>query len=580
MNAPDKFIATESASPDAKADPRHDPTRVIRAPRGSTLTCKSWLTEAPFRMLQNNLDPEVAERPQDLVVYGGIGRAARNWACYDQILESLKVLEDDESLLIQSGKPVGVFKTHENAPRVLIANSNLVPKWATWEKFNELDRAGLFMYGQMTAGSWIYIGAQGIVQGTFETFVEAGRQHYDNDLAGRWILTAGLGGMGGAQTLAGVLAGACVLAIECQQSSIDFRLRTRYVDKQAKDIDDALALIAHHTSKKEAISIALLGNAAEIVPELVRRAKAGTAIKPDLVTDQTSAHDLIHGYLPAGWSVPQWQAAMKDDAQHAALTAAAAASCTVHVQAMLDFQSMGVPTVDYGNNIRQVAFDQGLKNAFDFPGFVPAYIRPLFCEGKGPFRWVALSGDPEDIYKTDAKIKELFPDNKHTHRWLDMARERIAFQGLPARICWLGLGERHIAGLAFNEMVKSGELKAPIVIGRDHLDTGSVASPNRETESMKDGTDAVSDWPLLNALLNTAGGATWVSIHHGGGVGMGYSQHAGMVIVCDGTDAAAKRIGNVLWNDPASGVMRHADAGYDIAIATAKKHALKLPMIE
>ncbi|MEB0109867.1 urocanate hydratase [Variovorax sp. RTB1] len=580
MNAPDKFIATESASPDAKADPRHDPTRVIRAPRGSTLTCKSWLTEAPFRMLQNNLDAEVAERPQDLVVYGGIGRAARNWACYDQILESLKVLEDDESLLIQSGKPVGVFKTHENAPRVLIANSNLVPKWATWEKFNELDRAGLFMYGQMTAGSWIYIGAQGIVQGTFETFVEAGRQHYGNDLAGRWILTAGLGGMGGAQTLAGVLAGACVLAIECQQSSIDFRLRTRYVDKQAKDIDDALALIAHHTSKKEAISIALLGNAAEIVPELVRRAKAGTAIKPDLVTDQTSAHDLIHGYLPAGWSVPQWQAAMKDDAQHAALTAAAAASCTVHVQAMLDFQSMGVPTVDYGNNIRQVAFDQGLKNAFDFPGFVPAYIRPLFCEGKGPFRWVALSGDPEDIYKTDAKIKELFPDNKHTHRWLDMARERIAFQGLPARICWLGLGERHIAGLAFNEMVKSGELKAPIVIGRDHLDTGSVASPNRETESMKDGTDAVSDWPLLNALLNTAGGATWVSIHHGGGVGMGYSQHAGMVIVCDGTDAAAKRIGNVLWNDPASGVMRHADAGYDIAIATAKKHALKLPMIE
>ena len=580
MNAPDKFIATEAASPDTKPDPRHDSTRVIRAPRGSTLTCKSWLTEAPFRMLQNNLDAEVAERPQDLVVYGGIGRAARNWACYDQILESLKVLEDDESLLIQSGKPVGVFKTHENAPRVLIANSNLVPKWATWEKFNELDRAGLFMYGQMTAGSWIYIGAQGIVQGTFETFVEAGRQHYDNDLAGRWILTAGLGGMGGAQTLAGVLAGACVLAIECQQSSIDFRLRTRYVDKQAKDIDDALALIAHHTAKKEAVSIALLGNAAEIVPELVKRAKAGTAIKPDLVTDQTSAHDLIHGYLPVGWSVPQWQSAMKDESQHTALTAAAAASCTVHVQAMLDFQSMGVPTVDYGNNIRQVAFDQGLKNAFDFPGFVPAYIRPLFCEGKGPFRWVALSGDPEDIYKTDAKIKELFPDNKHTHRWLDMARERIAFQGLPARICWLGLGERHIAGLAFNEMVKSGELKAPIVIGRDHLDTGSVASPNRETESMKDGTDAVSDWPLLNALLNTAAGATWVSLHHGGGVGMGYSQHAGMVIVADGTDAAAKRLGNVLWNDPASGVMRHADAGYDIAIAASKQHALKLPMIK
>ncbi len=561
-------------------DPRHDPTRVIRAPRGTELSCKSWLTEAPFRMLQNNLDAEVAERPQDLVVYGGIGRAARNWACYDQILASLKELNDDESLLIQSGKPVGVFKTHENAPRVLIANSNLVPKWATWEKFNELDRAGLFMYGQMTAGSWIYIGAQGIVQGTFETFVEAGRQHYDNDLAGKWILTAGLGGMGGAQPLAGVLAGACVLAIECQQSSIDFRLRTRYVDKQAKDLDDALALIAHHTSRKEAVSIALLGNAAEIVPELAKRAKAGTARKPDLVTDQTSAHDLVHGYLPAGWTVPQWQAAMKDASQHAALTAAAAKSCTVHVQAMLDFQAMGVPTVDYGNNIRQVAFDEGLKNAFDFPGFVPAYIRPLFCEGKGPFRWVALSGDPEDIYKTDAKIKELFPENKHTHRWLDMARERIAFQGLPARICWLGLGERHVAGLAFNEMVKSGELKAPIVIGRDHLDTGSVASPNRETEAMKDGTDAVSDWPLLNALLNTAGGATWVSLHHGGGVGMGYSQHAGMVIVCDGTDAAAKRIERVLWNDPASGVMRHADAGYDIAVAAAKKHALNLPMID
>jgi len=580
MNAPDKFspAATNATAP--LAVPRHDPSRLIRAPRGSTLTCKSWLTEAPFRMLQNNLDAEVAERPQDLVVYGGIGRAARNWACYDQILESLKVLEDDETLLVQSGKPVGVFKTHTNAPRVLIANSNLVPKWATWEKFNELDRAGLFMYGQMTAGSWIYIGAQGIVQGTFETFVEAGRQHYNNDLAGKWILTAGLGGMGGAQPLAGVLAGACVLAIECQQTSIDFRLRTRYVDKQAKDLDDALALIAHHTARKEAISIALLGNAAEIVPELARRAKAGTAIRPDLVTDQTSAHDLINGYLPLGWTVPQWQAAMKDPAQHAALTAAAAKSCVVHVQAMLDFQSMGVPTVDYGNNIRQVAFDAGVANAFDFPGFVPAYIRPLFCEGKGPFRWVALSGDPEDIYKTDAKIKELFPDNHHTHRWLDMARERIAFQGLPARICWLGLGERHVAGLAFNEMVKSGELKAPIVIGRDHLDTGSVASPNRETESMKDGTDAVSDWPLLNALLNTAGGATWVSLHHGGGVGMGYSQHAGMVIVCDGTDAAAKRIGNVLWNDPASGVMRHADAGYDIAVATAKKHALKLPMIK
>ena len=574
MNAPENLAALA-----VTADPRVDPTRVIRAPRGTTLNCKSWLTEAAYRMLQNNLDAEVAENPQALVVYGGIGRAARDWACFDQILASLKVLEDDESLLIQSGKPVGVFKTHPNAPRVLIANSNLVPKWATWEKFHELDRAGLFMYGQMTAGSWIYIGAQGIVQGTFETFVEAGRQHYGNDLSGRWIVTAGLGGMGGAQPLAGVLAGACVLAIECQQSSIDFRLRTRYVDKQAKDLDDALALIAHHTSKKEAVSIALLGNAADIVPELARRVKAGTAIRPDLVTDQTSAHDLVHGYLPAGWTVPQWQAAMKDASQHATLTKAAAKSCVAHVQAMLDFQAMGVPTVDYGNNIRQVAFDEGLENAFDFPGFVPAYIRPLFCEGKGPFRWVALSGDPEDIYKTDAKIKELFPDNKHTHRWLDMARERIAFQGLPARICWLGLGERHRAGLAFNEMVKSGELKAPIVIGRDHLDTGSVASPNRETESMKDGTDAVSDWPLLNALLNTAGGATWVSLHHGGGVGMGYSQHAGMVIVADGTDEAAKRLGNVLWNDPASGVMRHADAGYDIAVATAKKHKLNLPMI-
>lgn len=572
MNAPDHLAVL--------ANPRIDPSRTIRAPRGATLSCKNWLAEAAYRMLQNNLDAEVAENPQALVVYGGIGRAARDWACFDQILASLKELEADESLLIQSGKPVGVFRTNVNAPRVLIANSNLVPKWATWEKFHELDRAGLFMYGQMTAGSWIYIGAQGIVQGTFETFVEAGRQHYADDLSGRWILTAGLGGMGGAQPLAGVLAGACVLAIECQQSSIDFRLRTRYVDKQARDLDDALALIAHHTAKKEAVSIALLGNAAEIVPELARRVKAGTAIRPDLVTDQTSAHDLVHGYLPAGWSVAQWRAAMADASQHAALADAAAKSCVAHVQAMLDFQAMGVPTVDYGNNIRQVAFDQGLKDAFDFPGFVPAYIRPLFCEGKGPFRWVALSGDPEDIYRTDAKIKELFPESTHTHRWLDMARERIAFQGLPARICWLGLGERHRAGLAFNEMVKSGELKAPIVIGRDHLDTGSVASPNRETESMKDGTDAVSDWPLLNALLNTAAGATWVSLHHGGGVGMGYSQHAGMVIVADGTDEAARRIGNVLWNDPASGVMRHADAGYDIAVAAAKKHKLDLPMID
>ncbi len=557
---------------------RIDPSRVIRAPRGTELHCKNWLTEAAYRMIQNNLDPEVAENPQSLVVYGGIGRAARDWACFDQILATLKTLNDDESLLIQSGKPVGVFKTHPNAPRVLLANSNLVPKWATWEHFNELDRKGLFMYGQMTAGSWIYIGSQGIVQGTFETFVEAGRQHYHNDLAGRWILTAGLGGMGGAQPLAATLAGACSLNIECQQSSIDFRLRTRYVDKQARDIDHALELIQEHTAKKEAVSIALLGNAAEVLPELVRRAQAG-GIRPDIVTDQTSAHDLIHGYLPMGWTVAQWKAAQQNPSQHAALKEAAAKSCAVHVQAMLDFHTMGVPTVDYGNNIRQVAFDQGVKNAFDFPGFVPAYIRPLFCEGKGPFRWVALSGDPEDIYKTDAKIKELFPDNHHTHRWLDMARERIAFQGLPARICWLGLGERHRAGLAFNEMVRKGELKAPIVIGRDHLDTGSVASPNRETEGMRDGTDAVSDWPLLNALLNTAGGATWVSLHHGGGVGMGYSQHSGMVIVADGSDAAAERLARVLVNDCGSGVMRHADAGYELAIETARKQGLHLPML-
>ncbi|WP_374409707.1 urocanate hydratase [Hydrogenophaga sp.] len=559
-------------------DPRLDPTRVIRAPRGSQLSCKNWIAEAAFRMIQNNLDPEVAENPQHLVVYGGIGRAARDWACFDQILASLKDLNDDETLLVQSGKPVGVFKTHANAPRVLLANSNLVPKWANWEHFNELDRKGLFMYGQMTAGSWIYIGSQGIVQGTFETFVEAGKQHYNNDLSGKWILTAGLGGMGGAQPLAATLAGACSLNIECQQSSIDFRLRTRYVDKQARDIDHALELIKEHTAKKEAVSIALLGNAAEVLPELVKRAKAG-GIRPDIVTDQTSAHDLINGYLPVGWTVAQWKAAQRDPAQHAALKDAAAKGCAVHVQAMLDFHAMGIPTVDYGNNIRQVAFDQGVGNAFDFPGFVPAYIRPMFCEGKGPFRWVALSGDPEDIFKTDAKIKELFPNNHHTHRWLDMARERISFQGLPARICWLGLGERHIAGLAFNEMVRKGELKAPIVIGRDHLDTGSVASPNRETEAMKDGTDAVSDWPLLNALLNTAGGASWVSLHHGGGVGMGYSQHSGMVIVADGTDAAAERLARVLVNDCGSGVMRHADAGYELAIATAKKQGLKLPMI-
>ena len=567
-----------SATPQQKADPRLDPSREIRAPRGTELSCKSWLTEAAYRMIQNNLDPAVAENPKHLVVYGGIGRAARDWASFDKILEVLKDLNDDESLLIQSGKPVGVFKTHADAPRVLIANSNLVPKWANWEHFNELDRKGLFMYGQMTAGSWIYIGSQGIVQGTYETFVEAGRQHFNGDWAGRWILTAGLGGMGGAQPLAATMAGAVSLTVECQQSSIDFRLRTRYLDKQAKDLDDALALIQHHCERKEAISIGLLGNAAEVLPELVKRAKAG-GIKPDLVTDQTSAHDLINGYLPIGWNVAQWKSAMQNPDQHAELTAAAAKSCAQHVQAMLDFHAMGIPTVDYGNNIRQVAFDDGVKNAFDFPGFVPAYIRPLFCDGKGPFRWVALSGDPEDIYKTDAKIKELFPHNKPVHHWLDMARERIAFQGLPARICWLGLGERHLAGLAFNEMVKNGELKAPIVIGRDHLDTGSVASPNRETESMKDGTDAVSDWPLLNAMLNTAAGATWVSLHHGGGVGMGYSQHAGMVIVADGSEAAAKRLGRVLINDSGSGVMRHADAGYEQAVECAKRNHLNLPMI-
>ena len=560
-------------------DPRLDTTRVIRAPRGTELNCKNWLTEAAYRMIQNNLDAEVAENPQHLVVYGGIGRAARDWACYDAILAALKNLNEDETLLEQSGKPVGVFKTHADAPRVLLANSNLVPKWANWEHFNELDRKGLFMYGQMTAGSWIYIGSQGIVQGTYETFVEAGRQHFGGDWTGRWILTAGLGGMGGAQPLAATLAGAVSLNIECQQSSIDFRLRTRYLDKQAKDLDDALALVQHHCARGEAVSIGLLGNAAEILPELVKRAQQG-GIKPDLVTDQTSAHDLINGYLPVGWTVEQWKAAQADHTQHARLSEQAAQSCAQHVQAMLDFHAMGIPTVDYGNNIRQVAFDQGVRNAFDFPGFVPAYIRPLFCEGKGPFRWVALSGDPEDIYKTDAKIKELFPENKSVHHWLDMAKERIAFQGLPARICWLGLGERHIAGLAFNEMVKNGELKAPIVIGRDHLDTGSVASPNRETESMKDGTDAVSDWPLLNALLNTAGGATWVSLHHGGGVGMGYSQHSGVVIVADGTDAAAQRLARVLVNDCGSGVMRHADAGYDSAIACAQRNGLNLPMIK
>ncbi|MFN3310315.1 MAG: urocanate hydratase [Thermomonas sp.] len=551
---------------------RHDPSRRIRAPRGSTLTCRSWLTEAPFRMLQNNLDPDVAERPEDLVVYGGIGRAARDWECFDKILETLKTLGDDETLLVQSGKPVGVFPTHADAPRVLIANSNLVPHWATWEHFNELDRKGLMMYGQMTAGSWIYIGSQGIVQGTYETFVEMGRQHYGGSLKGRWILTAGLGGMGGAQPLAASLAGACSLTIECRQSSIDFRLRTRYVDEQAADLDDALARIGKYTKAGEAKSIALLGNAAEILPELVRR-----GVRPDCVTDQTSAHDPVHGYLPIGWSVAQWEAEQKANPE--AVRDAAKRSMRVHVEAMLAFHAAGVPTVDYGNNIRQMAFDEGCKNAFDFPGFVPAYVRPLFCRGIGPFRWVALSGDPEDIYKTDAKVKELIPEDPHLHRWLDMARERISFQGLPARICWVGLGLRHKLGLAFNEMVRNGELKAPIVIGRDHLDSGSVASPNRETEAMQDGSDAVSDWPLLNAMLNVAGGATWVSLHHGGGVGMGYSQHSGVVIVCDGTEAADRRIARVLWNDPGTGVMRHADAGYEIARQCAREQGLKLPML-
>jgi urocanate hydratase len=551
--------------------------RVVRAPRGSTLNCANWQIEAAYRMLHNNLDPEVAENPDALVVYGGIGKAARNWACFDGIAHSLRTLKADETLLVQSGKPVGVFRTHTDAPRVLMANSNLVPKWATWEHFNELDRAGLMMYGQMTAGSWIYIGSQGIVQGTYETFVEAGRQHFGGDLAGRWVLTAGLGGMGGAQPLAATFAGASSLTIECQQSSIDFRLRTRYLDKQAADLDEALALIAHHTARKEAVSIGLCGNAAELLPELVRRAKSGGP-RPDIVTDQTSAHDIINGYLPAGWSVAQWKAAQKDPAQHAALTQAAGESCAVHVRALLDFHAMGIPTVDYGNNLRQVAKDYGVANAFDYPGFVPAYVRPLFCKGIGPFRWVALSGDPEDIRKTDAKMKELFPHNAGLLRWLDMAGERIAFQGLPARICWIGLGERHLAGLAFNEMVRTGELKGPIVIGRDHLDSGSVASPNRETEAMQDGSDAVSDWPLLNALLNTASGATWVSIHHGGGVGMGYSQHSGVVIVADGTPAAAERLGRVLWNDPGTGVMRHADAGYAIAEQCAREQGLNLPM--
>jgi urocanate hydratase len=548
-------------------------TRIIRSPRGSEITCKNWYAEAAMRMLMNNLDPEVAERPQDLVVYGGIGKAARNWPAFDRIVETLKVLEADETLLVQSGKPVGVFRTHSGAPRVLIANSNLVPKWADWAHFNELDKKGLMMYGQMTAGSWIYIGSQGIVQGTYETFVEMGRQHFGGDLAGKWILTAGLGGMGGAQPLAATMAGASMLAIECQPSRIEKRLETRYLDIATNDLDEALALIARAVKDRKAVSVGLTGNAAEILPELVRR-----GVRPDAVTDQTSAHDVVNGYLPEGWSVAEWEAKRVSDP--AAVAAAAKTSIAKHVRAMLAFAAQGIPTFDYGNNIRQVAKDEGVADAFAFPGFVPAYIRPLFCRGIGPFRWAALSGDPEDIYKTDQAVKDLFPENTHLHRWLDMARERIAFQGLPARICWIGLGDRHRAGLKFNDMVASGELKAPIVIGRDHLDSGSVASPNRETEAMRDGSDAVSDWPLLNALLNTASGATWVSLHHGGGVGMGYSQHAGVVIVADGSDDARQKLERVLWNDPATGVMRHADAGYEIAIETAREKHLNLPSLE
>jgi len=545
-------------------------TRVIRSPRGLDMTAKTWAAEAALRMLMNNLDPEVAERPEDLVVYGGIGKAARDWPSFDRIIHELRNLEPDQTLLVQSGKPVGVFRTHADAPRVLIANSNLVPKWATWEHFNELDRKGLMMYGQMTAGSWIYIGTQGIVQGTWETFMEAGRQHYGGDWSGRWILTAGLGGMGGAQPLAATMAGASCLAVECQRSRIEMRLRTRYLDVMAETLDEALALLEQAKKDGKAISVGLLGNAADVLPELVRR-----GVRPDLVTDQTSAHDLVNGYLPQGWTVAEWEDKRVSDPE--AVKAAAAASCAVHVNAMLAFQAMGIPTTDYGNNIRQVAFDEGVKNAFDFPGFVPAYIRPLFCRGIGPFRWAALTGDPDDIRKTDAAMKTLFPDNAGLHRWLDMAGERIAFQGLPARICWIGLGDRHRAGLMFNDMVASGELSGPIVIGRDHLDSGSVASPNRETESMMDGSDAVSDWPLLNALLNTASGASWVSLHHGGGVGMGYSQHSGVVIVADGTPEAARRLERVLWNDPATGVMRHADAGYEIARDAAREHGLNLP---
>ena len=549
---------------------RHN-IRDVYPPTGNQITAKSWLTEAPMRMLMNNLHPDVAEDPHALVVYGGIGRAARTWEDFDKIVASLQGLESDETLLVQSGKPVGVFRTHKDAPRVLIANSNLVPHWATWDHFNELDKRGLAMYGQMTAGSWIYIGTQGIVQGTYETFVEAGRQHYNGDLTGRWILTAGLGGMGGAQPLAAVMAGACCLAVECDESRANSRLRTRYVDEKTHSLDKALDMIERWCDVGEAKSVALIGNAADVFPELVRR-----GIKPDIVTDQTSAHDPLHGYLPLGWNVAEWRA--KQETQPKEVETAARASMKTHVAAMVDFWNEGVPTLDYGNNIRQVASEEGLETAFSFPGFVPAYIRPLFCRGIGPFRWCALSGDPEDIYKTDAKVKELV-DDTHLHNWLDMARERIAFQGLPARICWVGLGVRHRLGLAFNEMVRTGELSAPLVIGRDHLDSGSVASPNRETESMKDGSDAVSDWPLLNALLNTASGATWVSLHHGGGVGMGFSQHSGMVICCDGTMDADRRIANVLWNDPATGVMRHADAGYDDAIACAQEQRLNLPSI-
>ena len=546
--------------------------RTIRAPRGTELSCRSWLTEAPYRMIQNNLDPEVAENPNELIVYGGLGKAARTWKDFDIILETLKTLSDDETMLVQSGKAVGVFRTHPDAPRVLIANSNLVPHWATMDHFNELDRKGLMMYGQMTAGSWIYIASQGIVQGTYETFVEAGRQHFGGDLSGRWFLTAGLGGMGGAQPLAATMAGASCLAVECDSTRINFRLRTKYLDERAETLDEALEILDRAKIEKRPVSVGLLGNAAEVVPELVKR-----GIRPDLVTDQTSAHDLVHGYLPRGWSVEKWRSLQKSDPKK--IEKAARASIKIHVEAMLDFWEQGIPTVDYGNNIRQFAFEEGLKNAFDFPGFVPAYIRPLFCRGVGPFRWVALSGDPEDIYRTDAKVKELIPDDPHLHNWLDMAQERIAFQGLPARICWVGLGDRHRLGLAFNEMVASGELKAPVVIGRDHLDSGSVASPNRETEAMRDGSDAVSDWPLLNVLLNCASGATWVSFHHGGGVGIGFSQHAGLVICCDGTPEAAKRIERVLWNDPATSVMRHADAGYDIASNFAREKGLNLPGI-